>query len=40
MHDYDEMDMESVVWHGHEEDEELDPMEAGFIRGYLDIGEV
>ncbi len=37
---YDEMDMESVVLHGQEEEEDLDAAEAGFLRGYLGLGEV
>ena len=37
---YDETDVESVVLHGAEEDEELDAAEAGFLRGYLGVGEI
>lgn len=38
-HSYDEMDAESIVLHGYAEEEEMDPAEAGFLRGYLDIDE-
>lgn len=37
---YDNMDAESVVIHGHEEDEEMDAAEAAFLRGYLGMGEI
>lgn len=37
--EYDEMDAESVILHGYEDDSELDPEEAGFLRGYLGMGE-
>ena len=37
--EYDEMDMESVVWHGQDESEDLDAGDAGFMRGYLGMGE-
>ncbi len=37
---YDEMDAESVVLHGYDEDEDMDADEAGFLRGYLGMGEV
>jgi hypothetical protein len=34
---YDEMDMESVLIHGGEEEEEMDAEEAAFMRGYLGV---
>jgi hypothetical protein len=37
--EYDDMDVESVILHGHEEDEDVDPDEAAFLRGYLGMGE-
>ena len=37
---YDETDMESVVLHGHEEDEDIDAADAGFMRGFLGMGEI
>lgn len=38
--EYDEMDAESVVLHGYEEDEDMDAGDAGFLRGYLGMGEI
>ncbi len=38
--EYDEMDAESIVLHGYDEDEEMDAGEAAFLRGYLGMGEV
>lgn len=35
---YDEMDVESVVIHGYDEDEDMDANDAAFLRGFLDIG--
>ncbi len=37
---YDETDVESVVLHGYEEEEDLDADEAAFVRGYLGMGEI
>ena len=37
---YDETDMESVVLHGHEEDEDMDAGDAAFLRGYIEAGEL
>lgn len=37
---YDEMDVESIILHGHEEEEDMDAAEAGFLRGYLGMGEI
>ena len=37
---YDEMDMESVIIHGQEEEEEIDARDAAFMRGFLDMGEI
>jgi hypothetical protein len=37
--EYDDMDVESVILHGHDEDEDVDPDEAAFLRGYLGMGE-
>lgn len=36
---YDNMDMESVVIHGGEDNEEINAEEAAFMRGYLGLGE-
>jgi|GEM_PF-1542309 len=38
---YDELDMESRVLRGYEEDDEsMDEAEKGFLRGYLGMGEI
>ena len=37
---YDETDIESVVLHGGEEDEDMNAEDAGFMRGFLGMGEV
>ncbi len=36
---YDDLDFESIVRYGSEEDEEYSPEEFGFMRGYLDEAE-
>ncbi len=38
--EYDEMDAESVVLHGQDEEEDYDASEAAFLRGYLGMGEI
>ncbi len=40
MYDYDELDVESVVLHGYDEAEDMDAADAGFIQGYLGMGEI
>jgi hypothetical protein len=37
---YDALDVESVVYHGADEAEDLDPEVAGIMRGYLEAGEL
>lgn len=37
---YDDTDVESVVLHGVDEEEDMDADEAAFMRGYLDVGEI
>jgi len=37
---FDEMDAESVVLHGAEEDSDMNAAEAAFLRGYLGMGEI
>ncbi len=37
--EYDPMDVESVVLHGYEEEEDLEDYDAGFLQGYLGMGE-
>jgi len=37
---YDDLDVESIVLHGAEEDEDVNPAEAGFLRGFLGTEEV
>lgn len=36
---YDGMDVESVILRGLEEEEDIDPEDAAFMRGYLGMGE-
>ena len=39
--DFDELDMETQVLRGYEEeDESMDEAEKGFVRGYLGMGEI
>jgi hypothetical protein len=37
--EYDELDVESVVWNDMDEAEDMDAEDAGFLRGYLGMGE-
>lgn len=37
---YDELDVESVVWNGYDEIEDMDAGDAAFLRGYLGAGEL
>lgn len=35
--EYDELDAESIVRHSHDEEEDMNAEDAGFLRGYLGL---